>query len=301
MITITGATGKTGSGVASMLLEAGEKVRVIGRSAERLEHLREAGAEVAAGDQGDVEFLTKAFIGADAVYLLIPPKLDAEDIRAYYNRFGEVAATAIKRSGVRKVVFLSSLGAEKPSGTGPVTGLHDVELMLARLGGVDIVFLRPGYFMENTLGSIEMIHSKAINGGPAPADSPVMLAATADISAKAAELLMGRTFRGHSIVEIVGDRLSFAEMTAILGKTLGIPLLPYIQFADSDAEAAFLAMGFSRSMAHSFVELMHAIADGLVSTTIIDRNTPNAPTRFERFAEEVFKPAFMAAVQHVTV
>ncbi|MBN1307814.1 MAG: NmrA family NAD(P)-binding protein [Chitinispirillaceae bacterium] len=36
MITIAGATGKTGSGIADILLEKGERVRAIGRSAERL-------------------------------------------------------------------------------------------------------------------------------------------------------------------------------------------------------------------------------------------------------------------------
>ena len=47
MITITGATGKTGSGVADILLEKSERVRVVGRSAERLERFRLKGAEIA--------------------------------------------------------------------------------------------------------------------------------------------------------------------------------------------------------------------------------------------------------------
>lgn len=297
MIIITGATGKTGSVVAQTLLERGEKVRVIGRSAERLENLRLKGADIAIGDQGDAAFLTKAFTGADALYLLIPPRYDAEDFRRYYNDLGDAAVAAIRRSEVEKVVFLSSLGAEKTSGTGPVVGLHDVERKLRTLTDVDIVFLRPGYFMENTLGTMELIKTKGINGGPMPPDIPLTLAATADIGVKAAGLLQNRSFTGHTVVEIAGDRQNYADMTAIIGKALEIAELPYIQFSDADAEAAFSAMGLSTSVARSYIELMHGISEGLVGTTQGDADALSAPTRFEQFVEEVFKPAF-AAIEH---
>lgn len=298
MITITGATGKTGSVVAQALLERGEKIRVIGRSAERLENLRAKGAETAIGDQSDTGFLTKALTGADAFYLLIPPKYDAEDFRRYYNDLGDAAVTAIRRSGVKKVVFLSSMGAEKTAGTGPVVGLHDVEQKLQELADVDVVFLRPGYFMENTLGNMELIKTKGINGGPMPPDIPLTLAATADIGMKAAELLQSRSFTGHSVVEVASDRQTYAEMTCIIGKALGITQLPYIQFSDADAEAAFSAMGLSTSVARSYIELMHGIADGLVGTTQGDPRLLSAPTRFSKFVEEVFKPAFAAMEHH---
>lgn len=300
MITITGATGKTGSPVADILLEKGEQVRVIGRSAERLEKFRMQGAEIAVGDQADGVFLTNALTGSDTLYLLIPPKPDADNVRAYYNELGGVAVQAIRKAGVKKIVFLSSLGAEKPSGTGPVLGLHDVEAMLSLLREIDIVVLRPGYFMENTLGNLEMIASKSINGGPMPADTRVAMVATADIAEKAASLLLKRTFRGHSIEEIVGDRITSAEMTAIMGTALGINHLPYLQFSDHDAEAGLLAMGLSASVAHAYVELAHGVTEGLIDTTLLGHDELSAPTRFERFVEQVYKPAFLAMGHPVT-
>jgi uncharacterized protein YbjT (DUF2867 family) len=298
MITITGATGKTGSVVAQKLLERGESVRVIGRSAERLESLHGKGAQIAVGDQGDEEFLIKALDGADAFYLLIPPKFDAEDFRVYYNALGDAAVAAIRKSGVKKVVFLSSLGADKPAGTGPVVGLHDVEQKLSKLADVDVVFLRPGYFMENLLGNIELIKSKGINGGPMRGDVPITLTATADIGAKAAELLRDRSFVGHSVVEITGDRLTNEEISHTIGAAVGIEHLPYIQFSDADALAAFTAMGLSDSMARSFIELMHGIEKELVGTLKTEPGTLTAPTRFAEFADNVFKPAFEALKQH---
>jgi len=298
MVIVTGATGKTGSVVASRLLEMGEAVRVIGRSAEKLESLRSRGAEIAAGDQGDVTFMRNALDGADALYLLIPPKFDAVDFRRYYNDMGDAAVLAIRAQKVKKVVFLSSLGADKPAGTGPVVGLHDVEQKLSRLTDVDVVFLRPGYFMENFLGNMELIKSKGINGGPMRGDVPMTLTATADIGTKAAELLRERSFTGHSVVEITGDRLTNEEISRTIGAGVGIDHLPYIQFSDDDALAAFKAMGLSDNVARSFIELMHGIEKELVGTTLGTPGKLTAPTRFATFVENVFKPAFEAMKQH---
>jgi uncharacterized protein YbjT (DUF2867 family) len=300
MVIVTGATGKTGLVVALKLLEQGEQIRVIGRSAERLEFLHGKGAEIAAGDQGDATFLTNALDGADALYLLIPPKFDAEDFRKYYNALGDAAVSAIKNSGVKKVVFLSSLGADKPAGTGPVVGLHDVEQKLSLLTDVDVVFLRPGYFMENLLGSMELIKSKGINGGSMRGDVPMTLTATADIGAKAAELLRERSFTGHSVVEITGDRLTNEEISRTIGAGVGIEHLPYIQFSDDDALVAFKAMGLSDNVARSYIELMHGVEKELVGPTRTGPGTFTAPTRFAAFVENVFKPVFAAMEQHAT-
>ena len=73
MYAITGATGNTGSVIAAKLLGRGEKVRVIGRDAGRLEGLVQKGAEAFVADVTDAAALTKAFTGAKAVYAMIPP------------------------------------------------------------------------------------------------------------------------------------------------------------------------------------------------------------------------------------
>lgn len=301
MIVITGATGKTGSKVAERLLEHGETVRAVGRSADRLESLQKKGAEIAVGDQTDVAFLTETLTGADALYLLIPPKIDAEDIRIFYHVVSDAAVKAIRDSGIRKVVFLSSLGGDRTHGTGPVVGLHDAEEKLKRIDGLDIVFLHPAYFMENTLGMMELIATKGITGGSLPGDIRMPMVATADIAEKAAELLMNRSFTGHSEVEIIGDRITFDEIASVLGRTLGIPSLHYIEFSDSDSISAFMSMGFSRSVAASYAELMHGIADGLVASRDTGPDELTGTIRYTDFAEQVFKPIFSAMKAHATV
>jgi uncharacterized protein YbjT (DUF2867 family) len=204
-------------------------------------------------------------------------------------------AGAIKKSGLKKIVFLSSLGAERTTNTGPVLGLHDVEKSLAALSHVDIVFLRPGYFYENTLMNVGLIKSKKINANSADPDAPILMVATKDIGAKAAELLAKRDFTGHTVVELFGERITYRTVTKLIGEKIGVPNLPYIQASDEEAMTSMTAMGLSRSMAASFVELAHGISRGMVTTTVGNTVTPNAPTTYRQFVDEVFYPVYSKA------
>ena len=67
-IAVMGATGNTGRKITETLLKAGEKVRALGRSEEKLAELKKAGAEVLAGDTNDAAFLSKAFHGAGGLH-----------------------------------------------------------------------------------------------------------------------------------------------------------------------------------------------------------------------------------------
>ena len=71
----------------------------------------------------DAAALTKAFQNADSAYVMIPPNPTSNDPLAYSERVGDAIATALKNAGVKHVVALSSIGADKSQGTGPVVGL----------------------------------------------------------------------------------------------------------------------------------------------------------------------------------
>jgi uncharacterized protein YbjT (DUF2867 family) len=244
VITVMGASGKTGKAAAEQLLQAGEKVRVLGRSAEPLKALAAKGAEIVTGDATDAAHLSRAFKGADAVYVLVPPSLDAPDVRAHQDRVSAAIEAAIKESGVKHVVLLSSIGAEVPAGTGPVVGLHFLEERLKKLSGVNVLALRPGYFMENLFGSLGMIKHLGINGGAIGPDVPITMIATRDIGAVAAEALRKRDFKGFTVRELRGERdLTFAEATKILGERIGKPDLKYVQFPYPDFTAALVKAG----------------------------------------------------------
>src|SRR6185312_9897247 len=102
------------------------------------------GATAAVGSVTDAAFLTNAFTGADAVFAMTPPNLGGSNIIRNTTEAGQSFAEAIKKSGVKKVVMLSSIGADLPSGTGPIAGLYNIEQLYNQLDGVAVTFLRAG-------------------------------------------------------------------------------------------------------------------------------------------------------------
>src|SRR5256712_5266946 len=114
MYAITGASGNTGSVIAEKLVAEGEKVRVIGRDAKRLARFVQKGAEAFVADVTDAAALAKAFDGARAVYLIVPPNMTSADPRAYQEQVSDALASAIEKASIKHAVVLSSIGADKP-------------------------------------------------------------------------------------------------------------------------------------------------------------------------------------------
>ena len=282
---VTGATGNTGKIIVEQLLEKGNKVRAIGRSAEKLASLVEKGAEACVGSIDDETTLTKAFTGADGVYAMIPPDFQAKNFRAYQNHIGQAIANAITKARVRNVVFLSSIGAHLSEKTGPIVGLYDQEQRLNKLEGVDILHLRPTLFMENFFNNIGTIKNMGANGSPIRGDISIPMIATQDIGRYAAERLSKLDFSGHIAQELHGQRdLTMTEATSILGKAIGRDDLGYVQFPYEDAEKAMTQMGISPDGARTYVEMAKGFNEGII-IGVEPRSPENTtPTSLEDFA-----------------
>ncbi len=295
MITIMGASGKTGRAAAQTLLAQGEKVRAIARTKDHLQDLVARGAEAAVGDATDARFLASAFKGADAVYTLLPPNVTHPDVPAFQDQVGEATVRAIKDSGVKHVVLLSSYGAELPSGTGPIAGLHRQETRLAAVPGLNVLSLRAAYFFENHFMSLPLIKHQGINGSAISGDVAIAQVATGDIGAVAAQALRERHFERVSIREVLGPRdLSMDEATRIIGAAIGKPDLRYVQFPYEAALDGMMSAGLSRSMASLYVEMSKAFNEGIVKP-VERRNARSATsTRFEDFVVNAIAPAYKA-------
>lgn len=293
MYAITGATGNTGKLIAEALLSKGKKVRVIGRDAARLKPLVDKGAEPFAGSLDDAAALTRAFTGTKAVYAIIPPNPTATNLRDYQNKIGEALATAIANARVQHVVNLSSVGGHLSEKVGPVNGLCDQERRLNKLKETQVVHLRPGYFMENLYWNIDLIKKMGINGSALKADLPMPLIATQDIAAEAVRLLLDLKFAGKSVQELLGQRdITMADVTRVLGKSIGKPDLKYVQFPYEEAEKAMIGMGLSPSVTQAYIEMTRAFNDGIVRPTEKRSAKNTTPTSIEQFAKQ------FAAVYH---
>lgn len=293
MIVVTGATGHTGRTTAEILLARGQKVRALGRTAAKLEALTGRGAEAFPCDILDVAALTKAFAGAESVYAMVPPDIKSEDVVGHYDRVAEAFVAAIKASGVRHVVTLSSVGAQLKSGTGPVLGLHRMEEKFNTIPHINVVHLRPASFMENNLAQIGVIQKFGRMAGIIKGDKRYPMIATKDIAAAAADALLLRDYAGNSVRELLGQRDISADETAkIIGAAIGKPDLSYMEAPTPMFSMGLRQMGMSANMAELMVEMMQSISGGAMNPEEPRTAANTTPTSFETFATEVFAPAF---------
>ena len=295
MIAVMGASGNTGGRISEQLLQQGEKVRALGRSAERLAGLERKGADLRIGDATDSTFLTSAFRDADGVYTLLPPDPQSPDLRKKWNQEGEAIVKAIRDSGVRYVVFLSSIGADLPEGTGPIAGLHAQEERLRQLRDVNVLIVRPASFFENFYAVLGLIKHQKINGGAVVPDLEIPMIATRDIADVAARALKARDWTGVVVRELLGPRdMTYAEATRIIGAHIGKPDLQYVQFPYADFASSLVQMGISQNVAGLYAEMSRAFNEGSIKSREGRRPENTTPTEFEDFAE-VLARAYEAA------
>ena len=293
MYVVMGASGHTGGVVAEKLLAKGEEVRVVGRDANRLERFSKNGAEVAVGDATDANALTKAFSGADAAYVLIPPNVASDDPLGYSERVGNAIAAAAEKSVVSHVVLLSSVGADKAEKTGPVVGLHNLEQKLNAIPNLNALFLRAGYFMENLLPQVNVIRSVGSMAGPVRGDLLLPMVATRDIGMAATEALLQRNFQGKTTRELQGakDR-TYNEAAKLIGSSIGKPSLGYQQMPEQILKGALVQMGMSSTFVGLLLEMADALNSGYMKSLEPRSASNTTPTTLEAFINDTFVPAY---------
>lgn len=285
--TLTGGAGHITKPLALQLLKAGHDVTVVGRSEANLKELTDAGAKAAIGSVEDVDFLTNAFTGADAVYTMVPPKWDAADWKAYIGQVGQNYADAIKAAGVKYVVNLSSIGAHMPDGCGPVSGLYRAEGALNKLEGVNIKHLRPAYFYQNLLANIGLIKQAGIIGGNfGEPGSTFIIVHPNDIAAVAAEELLGLAFTGHSVRYIASDELAPEAIASTLGEAIGKPGLPWVVFTDEQTYGGMTGAGLSEEVARNYVEMGVALRTGKIAEDYLNNKPALGKVKIADFAKE---------------
>ncbi len=289
MYVVTGATGNTGSVVAKRLLAAGKKVRGIGRSAERMQWLVQKGGDPFVADVTDMKALDQAFAGAEGVYVMLPPDVSSSDIRAHQDAMTESIAVAMERSRVTHAVTLSSIGADKPERTGPVVGLHRMEERLNQIAGLNVLHLRAGYFMQNTLAQITPIQKLGMAMGPVSPELELPMIAARDIGAVAADELLKLDFQSHHTRELLGARdITYNECATIIGKAIGKPDLKYVQPPQDQIRAAMQQMGMSTDFVNLILEMAATLNAGYMKALEPRSARNTTPTTFETFVHEEF-------------
>lgn len=216
LILVTGATGYVGARLAPRLLEAGYRVRVLVRDAERLNGRSWASdVEIVVGDVLKPDTLPPALEGVHAAYYLIHSmsagaNFEDRDKQAAHN-FGRAAADA----GCAQIIYLSGLGSDADTLSSHLQSRHDTGAAL-RDAGIPVTEFRAAVVVGSGSVSFEMVRHLTerlpVMIVPRWAATRIQPISIRDVLAYLIAALAQPACRGE-IVEIGGaDTLTYAEM-----------------------------------------------------------------------------------------
>lgn len=209
MILVTGATGNVGGPVVKQLYEQGHPVRAAVISEKDAARLPNPGIEWATFDFENPQTFAGAFAGVDRMFLMRPPQIT--DVDRAFKPVLEYAAA----NGVRHIVFLSLIGAEKNKVV-PHAGIE--KLLMA--GTVPYTLMRCGFFMQNlsTTHRLDIVEHDDVfvpagKGKTAFVD-------TRDLAAVAALTLTTPGHENKAYPLTGSESLDYNEVAAILSEVL---------------------------------------------------------------------------------
>ena len=264
-ITITGSLGHIGKPLVQDLVENRHSVTVISSNAEKQKEIETLAAKAAIGKLEDADFLTSAFNGADAVFVMEPPVnfFDPQlDVAAYYSKLGHNFVSAIRQSGVKRVVHLSSIGGHTDKGNGVLHFHHLVETILKELpSDIALTHVRPLAFYYNLESFIPVIKNAGLIAANYGGDDTIAWTSPVDIATVVAEELSSPIVK-QKIRYIVSDELTCNETARILGEAIDKPDLKWIVIANEEMQSRLVKIGMAPHLATGLVEMNAAMHSG---------------------------------------
>ncbi len=297
MIVITTPTGDIGRQVLTNLVErarADEQLRVIVRDPAKLSDAVRARVDVVTGSHGDADVVESAFANADAVFWLVPPDAQAPSLDVAYSGFTQPAARAFTARGVGHVVGISALGRGTAVArhAGLVTASLAMDDLIASTGVAYRALTNPS-FMDNMLRQVGSIRDRGVFTDTIAPDRKAPTAATRDIAAAAADLLLERSWTGVDSVPVLGpEDLTANDMARIMGQVLDRPVR-YERQSIEDFAAALAGYGMGDAFVHGMVDMMRAKDEGF-DDGVARTPATASPTSFAQWCEQVLKPAVLA-------
>ncbi|KQT23780.1 NAD-dependent dehydratase [Chryseobacterium sp. Leaf405] len=288
-IIITGSLGNVAKPLAQQLIAEGHDIKIISSNESKKNEIEALGAKAAIGSITDLDFLVKTFEGADAAFLMTPPNMGGINIVQNTINAGKNYAEAIKQTGVKRIVMLSSIGVESPVENGPIKGLHFIEKFYNDLENTSVTFLRAGYFYLNFFNDIPLIKNAGIIGANFPETATIPLVHPIDIAKAAAKELVQNS-EGKNVKYIVSDVRPASDSAKVFGTAIGKPELPWVEFKDEDSLNGMLQAGVPKEMAELYTEMGLGIRTGIVQKDFIEHGSVvNGEVKLEEFAKEFAK------------
>lgn len=257
-IIITGSLGHISKPLAEDLLQKGHSVVIISNTPDRQTAIETLGAEAAIGSIEDADFLTSTFTHADVVYCMEPPVnffTSQVDMQTYWIKIADNYSEAILRSGIKKVIHLSSIGAHTDTGNGMLVAHYLAEQIFNQLPeNVSVKFIRPVGFYYNMFAFIHSIKTQGAIIQNYGGDEKEPWVSPLDIAEVIAEEIE-KPFEGRTVRYVASDELSPNEVANILGKAIGKPELKWDVISDEQFFNGLLATGMRLDAAKGLTEM----------------------------------------------
>lgn len=262
-IITAGSLGNVATPLVKQLVAAGHDVTVISSNADKQEAIAALHARPAIGSIADADFLTQTFTGADAVFAMMPPAMGTTNMIENIAQAGQAYATAIRNAGIKRVVFLSSVGADATEGNGPIQGVHRVEQTLQLLTDVNVTVLRSGFFYVNFLRDIPAIKNRNTFGNNYSGEDTLALTHPQDIADAIAAALQEKG-NGYEVKYVVSDISTGNELAALFGPAIGKPDLSWTMIPDEQIQAGMTAAGASPELVGLITEMGQGVRKGII-------------------------------------
>ncbi len=263
-IVVTGSLGNIGKPLTQTLVEKGHSVIVVSSKAERQNDIEAMGAAAAIGTMQDADFLADTFRGADIVYCMESHDHNvffdhSVDVVKLLTQIGANFKQAVEVACVKKVVHLSSIGADTNQGNGVLEFHYNIERLFNQLpADVCVKFMRPVGFYYNMYAYVQSIKTQGAIISNYGGDEKEPWVSPLDIATVIAEE-MERPFIGREIRYIASDEVSPNEVATILGESIGMPDLKRVVISDEQLLEGMVAAGMNPQTAKGFVEMNASI------------------------------------------
>ncbi|MBT2471262.1 NAD(P)H-binding protein [Streptomyces sp. ISL-66] len=275
-IAVTTPTGNVGRHVVAALVRAGVRPRVLVRDPDRLTPEIRNEVDAVPVDQYDADAVVAATHDVGALFW-VDPTTGSENPLADYARATNSVVRAVTENRIGRVVFQSSVGAEKRHGAGEIDGLAHTETALDDTG-VDVTHLRCGYFFTNLELQLDALRTGTLKV-ILPLDQPMAWVAPRDIAEVAVTRLLSPAWSGRCVQAVHGpDDLTWRQVADILTAATGRPIgveritdnamrtqLRQAGMTDGLVEAV---LGMSTGLRENFVPEQHRTVRTTTPTTL---------------------------------
>jgi uncharacterized protein YbjT (DUF2867 family) len=276
-VLVTGATGNVGAGVVRELAPRDVRVRALVRDAA-VAASRLPGVAAVVGDFEDSASLQRAMDGVATVLVS-----SRNHPRQAEHEIAVIDAAA--RAGVRRIVKVSSIGAEPGSSLAfwDAHGRSERHLWGA---GVPAVVLRPNFYMTNVFGAADTIRADGRIFAPA-AGARIAMVDPRDVSAVAAITLTESGHEGRTYTLSGPAAIGYDDLAATLSWVTGDGVA-FVDVPEAGARHGMVAAGMPEWFVDQMLTLFGKLREGAAAevTGTVQDLTGHPPRSFEGFARD---------------